>query len=324
MITPPLDRNLALELVRVTEAAAIAASRWVGRGDKIAADGAAVDAMREMLGSVSMDGLVVIGEGEKDEAPMLYNGERIGDGSPPAVDIAVDPLEGTTLTAKGMPNALCVIAVAERGAMFNPGPCVYMEKIAGAADIADLLSLDDPIEDVLDRVAERRACSVNDLMVVILDRERHADRIRRVREHGARIRLIPDGDVAGSLMAVWPETGIDLLWGVGGTPEGVLSAAAINAAGGAILGRMWPRDEQERQRTTAAGIDPERVLTAGELCGGENCFFAATGVTDGEILHGVRLVRGETRTQSIVMRSRTGTVRIIEGWHRRHRPANSS
>ena len=315
------DRNLALELVRATEAAAIAASRWVGRGDKNAADGAAVDAMRTMMASVQMDGVVVIGEGEKDEAPMLYNGERIGDGSPPAVDIAVDPLEGTTLTAKGQPNALCVLALSERGSMFDPGPCVYMEKIAGASDIADLLSLDDPIEDVLDRVAKRRSVDVGDLMVVILDRPRHADQIARIRSHGARIRLISDGDVAGSLMAVWPETGIDLLWGVGGTPEGVLSAAAIRATGGAILGRMWPRDDDERTRTIAAGIDPDRVLTAIDLVRSDNCFFAATGVTDGDILRGVRFRVGEATTQSIVMRSRSGTVRIIDGRHRRARPA---
>jgi fructose-1,6-bisphosphatase II len=311
------DRNLALELVRVTEFAAIAASRWIGRGDKNAADGAAVDAMRSMMGSVEMDGLVVIGEGEKDEAPMLYNGERIGDGSPPAVDIAVDPLEGTTLTAKGQPNALCVVALSERGTMFDPGPCVYMEKIAGGSDIADVLSLTDPIEDVLDRVAERRRQEVGDLMVVILDRPRHAEQIQRIRDHGARIRLIPDGDVAGSLMAVWPEGGIDLLWGVGGTPEGVLSAAAIKATGGALLGRMWPRDDDERRRTIDAGIDPTRVLTTDDLVRGDNCFFAATGVTDGDILHGVRFSSSEARTQSIVMRSRTGTVRIVEGRHQR-------
>jgi len=314
-----LDRNLALELVRVTEAAAIAASRWVGRGDKNAADQAAVDAMREMMGSVSMDGLVVIGEGEKDEAPMLYNGERIGDGTAPAVDIAVDPLEGTTLTAKGQPNALCVVALSERGTMFDPGPCVYMEKIAGGADIADCLSLHDPIEAVLDRVAERRRQSVGDLMVVILDRPRHAEKIEQIRRHGARIRLITDGDVAGSLMAVWPDTGVDLLWGVGGTPEGVLSAAAIKATGGAILGRMWPRDDDERARTVAAGLDPDRVLAADDLVRGDNCFFAATGVTDGDILRGVRFTSTEARTQSIVMRSRSGTVRVVEGRHQRAR-----
>ncbi len=319
MSSTPLDRNLALELVRVTEAAALNAAHWIGRGDKNAADQAAVDAMRSMMSSVSMDGLVVIGEGEKDEAPMLYNGERIGDGSPPAVDIAVDPLEGTTLTAKGQPNALCVVALSERGTMFDPGPCVYMEKIAGGPDIADLLSLTDPIEDVLARIAERRRCAINDLMVVILDRPRHEEQIRRIRACGGRIRLITDGDVAGSLMAVSPETGIDLLWGVGGTPEGVLSACAIKAIGGALLGRMWPRDDDERARTIAAGIDPDRVLAADDLVAGDNAFFAATGVTDGDILRGVRFTGGRATTQSIVMRSRTGTVRFVEGRHKRDR-----
>jgi fructose-1,6-bisphosphatase II len=313
------DRNLALELVRVTEAAAVAASRWVGRGDKNAADGAAVDAMRRMIATIQMDGVVVIGEGEKDEAPMLFNGERIGDGSPPEVDIAVDPLEGTSLTANGKPNALCVIALSERGTMFDPGPCVYMEKMAGAADIADLLSLDDPIEDVLDRIALRRRVDVNDLMVVILDRPRHAEQVARIRAHGARIRLIPDGDVAGSLMAVWPDTGIDLLWGVGGTPEGVLSSAAIKATGGQLIGRMWPRDEDERTRTVAFGIDPDRIVTANDLVRGNNCFFAATGVTDGDILRGVRITADTVTTQSIVMRSKSGTVRIVEGRQRRRR-----
>jgi len=313
------DRNLALELVRVTEAAALAASRWVGRGDKNAADGAAVDAMRTTMAGVSMDGVVVIGEGEKDEAPMLWNGERIGDGSPPAVDIAVDPLEGTTLTAKGQPNALCVVALSERGTMFDPGPCVYMEKMAGGTDIADLLSLTDPIEDVLDRVAARRRVSVGDLMVVILDRPRHEEQIARIRAHGGRIRLIPDGDVAGALMATSPNIGIDLLWGVGGTPEGVLSAAAIQSTSGALLGRMWPRDDDERARTVAAGIDPDRILDQDDLVRGDNCFFAATGVTDGDILKGVRFTSEEAFTTSIVMRSRSGTVRIVEGRHRRDR-----
>ncbi len=291
----------------------------MGRGDKNSADAAAVDAMRATMAGIAMDGVVVIGEGEKDEAPMLYNGESIGDGSPPAVDIAVDPLEGTTLTAKGQPNALCVVALSERGTMFDPGPCVYMEMMAGGSDIADLLSLTDPIEDVLDRVAARRRVSVGDLMVVILDRERHAERIQRVRAHGGRIRLIPDGDVAGSLMAVWPDTGIDLLWGIGGTPEGVLSAAAIKATGGALLGRMAPRDDDERTRTIAAGIDPDRILGSEDLIAGDNCFFAATGVTDGDILKGVRFTSEEAFTTSIVMRSRSGTVRIVEGRHRRDR-----
>src|SRR6185295_7964290 len=270
-------RNLALELVRVTEAAALASARWIGRGDKIAADQAAVDAMRLVLDGVSMDGLVVIGEGEKDEAPMLYNGERIGDGSPPQVDIAVDPLEGTTLCAKGQPNALAVIALSERGTMFDPGPCFYMEKMAGADDIADLISLDEPIETVLRRIAERRGVQVGDLLVVVLERPRHAEGIARIRAAGARIRLITDGDVAGVLMAVRPGTGVDLLWGAGG-----------KSTGGRLLGRLWPRDDDERKRVIDAGIDPDRVLQTDDLVGGDNCFFAATGVTDGDIVKGVR------------------------------------
>ena len=311
------DRNLALELVRVTEAAALSAARWVGRGDKNAADGAAVDAMRHMMATVPMDGIVVIGEGEKDQAPMLYNGERIGDGSPPAVDIAVDPLEGTSLVAKGQPNALAVVALSERGTMFDPGPCFYMQKIAGGADIADLLSLDDPVEDVLGRVAERRGLEVNDLMVVILDRPRHVELVGRIREAGARIRFIPDGDVAGALMAVRPDTGVDLLMGIGGTPEGVIAAAAIKATGGALLGRLWPRDDEERSGVVAAGLDPDRVLSTDDLVAGDNCFFAATGVTDGDILRGVRFERGTAVTQSIVMRSRSGTVRLLDARHQR-------
>jgi fructose-1,6-bisphosphatase II len=311
------DRNLALELVRVTEAAALAAARWVGRGDKNAADGAAVDAMRHMLSTVPMDGIVVIGEGEKDEAPMLFNGERIGDGTPPEVDIAVDPLEGTSLVARGQPNALAVVALAERGTMFDPGPTFYMEKIAGGEDVADLLSLTDPVEDVLARVADRRGVEVGDLMVVILDRPRHAELVARVRAVGARIRFIPDGDVAGALMAVRPGTGIDLLLGIGGTPEGVLAAAAIKATGGAILGRLWPRDDAERAQVVAAGLDPVRVLTTDDLVGSDNCFFAATGVTDGDILRGVRFERGTAVTQSMVMRSRSGTVRVLDARHQR-------
>src|SRR6195952_4995184 len=237
------DRNLALELVRVTEAAALAAARWVGRGDKLAADGAAVDAMRFVLDSVAMDGVVGIGEGEKDEAPMLYNGEAIGDGSPPRVDIAVDPLEGTTLCARGMPNALAVIALAERGAMFDPGPIVYMEKMAGADDIADLLDLDRPIGKTVELVAERRGSEVRDVMVVMLDRPRHEEGIKAIREAGARVRLIADGDVAGALLAVSPRTPATLLWGIGGTPEGVISAAGIKCMGGALIGRLWPRGD---------------------------------------------------------------------------------
>jgi fructose-1,6-bisphosphatase II len=316
MSTTP-DRNLALELVRATEGAALAASRLVGRGDKMAADQAAVDAMRYMFDTVSMDGIVVIGEGEKDQAPMLYNGEHIGDGSGPEVDVAVDPLEGTTLTARGMPNALSVVALAERGTMFDPGPVVYMEKIAGGSDIADLLSLEDPIEDVLARVAERRGVVVGDLMVIILDRPRHEEMVERIRLAGARIRFILDGDVAGALLATREGTGIDLLWGIGGTPEGVLSAAAIKCQGGAILGRLWPRDDGEASRARAAGYELDRILHTDDLVQGDNCFFAATGVTDGDLLQGVRWNRAGATTQSIVMRSRSGTVRLVNARHER-------
>ena len=313
------DRNLALELVRVTESAALAAARLVGMGDKEAADQAAVDAMRVLLGSVHMDGVVVIGEGEKDEAPMLYNGEHIGDGSPPPVDIAVDPLEGTTLTAKGQPNALCVVALSERGTMFDPGPCVYMEKIAVGPDGKGVVSIEQTVTENLRELAKAKHSSVRDLTAVILDRDRHADIIAEVRSVGSRIRLIPDGDVAGSLMATSPNIGVDLLWGVGGTPEGVLSAAAIKSTSGTLLGRMWPRDDDERARTVAAGIDPDRILDQDDLIEGGNCFFAATGVTDGDILKGVRFTSEEAFTTSIVMRSRSGTVRIVEGRHRRDR-----
>ncbi|MGH2895831.1 MAG: class II fructose-bisphosphatase, partial [Solirubrobacteraceae bacterium] len=291
MNTPPSqkpDRNLALELVRVTEAAALAAARMVGRGDKEGADQAAVDAMRLVLDSVSMDGLVVIGEGEKDEAPMLYNGEQIGDGTPPKVDIAVDPLEGTRLTALGMPSALAVIALSERGSMFDPGPCVYMEKIAGGPDIADLLDLDRPLADTLGLVAERRHRDIRDVMVVMLDRERHQDAMREVREAGARVRLITDGDVSASLLAVSENSPVDLLWGIGGTPEGVISAAAIKCIGGQLVGRLWPRSDEERTAAIDAGYNLDKVLTCDDLVQGENAFFSATGVTDGDVLQGVR------------------------------------
>jgi fructose-1,6-bisphosphatase II len=312
------DRNLALELVRVTEAAALAAARMVGRGDKEGADQAAVDAMRLVLDSVSMDGLVVIGEGEKDEAPMLYNGEQIGDGTPPKVDIAVDPLEGTRLTALGMPSALAVIALSERGSMFDPGPCVYMEKIAGGPDIADLLDLDRPLAETLALVAERRNRDIRDVMVVMLDRERHHEAMRQVREAGARVRLITDGDVSASLLAVSENSPVDLLWGIGGTPEGVISAAAIKCIGGQLLGRLWPRTEDERTAAVQAGYNLAQILTCDDLVQGENAFFSATGVTDGDVLQGVRYQgdRGAT-TESLVMRSRSGTVRRIHARHDR-------
>ena len=310
------DRNLALELVRVTEAAALAAARWTGRGDKEAADQAAVDAMRLLLDTVPMDGLVVIGEGEKDEAPMLYNGERIGDGSPPRVDIAVDPLEGTTLCAKGMPSALAVIALAERGTMYDPGPCVYMEKLAGGPDIADLLTLDAPLTTVVERVAERKGTDTSGVTVMMLDRPRHGEAMEAVRNAGARIRLISDGDVSAALFAVSESTGVDLLWGIGGTPEGVISAAAIKCLGGQLLGRLWPRDDAERQAALDAGYDLEEVLDADRLVSGDDVFFAATGVTDGELLQGVRNPRsGQATTESLVTRSRSGTVRTVQARH---------
>jgi fructose-1,6-bisphosphatase II len=310
------DRNLALELVRVTEAAALAAARWVGRGEKESADGAAVDAMRLMLDTVPMDGIVVIGEGEKDEAPMLFNGERIGDGSPPEVDVAVDPLEGTRLCARGMPSALAVIALSERGTMFDPGPCVYMEKLAGGPDIADVLSLDVPLTEVIGRVAERRGKSSGDVTLIILDRPRHEEAIAEIREAGARIRFITDGDVSAALFAVTEGTGVDLLWGIGGTPEGVLSAAAIKCLGGQLIGKLWPRDDDERQAAIDAGYDLDEVLDADQLVSGKDVFFAATGVTDGELLQGVRYpAGGKASTESLVMRSRSGTVRTVTARH---------
>jgi len=312
------DRNLALELVRVTEAAALAAARMVGRGDKEGADQAAVDAMRHVLDSVSMDGVVVIGEGEKDEAPMLYNGEAIGDGNPPPVDVAVDPLEGTRLTALGMPSAISVIALAERGTMFDPGPCVYMEKMAGGPEIADLLDLDRPLPETLALIAERKQIDIRDVMVVMLDRERHHDAMAAVREAGARVRLILDGDVSAAMLAVSENSPVDLLWGIGGTPEGVISAAAIKCIGGQLLGRLWPRDDAERRAALDAGYDLDRVLSADELVSGDDVFFSATGVTDGDVLQGVRYQGGRgATTESLVMRSRSGTVRRIAARHDR-------
>jgi fructose-1,6-bisphosphatase II len=312
------DRNLALELARVTEAAALAAARMVGRGDKEGADQAAVDAMRIVLHTVSMDGIVVIGEGEKDEAPMLYNGERIGDGTPPQVDIAVDPLEGTRLCALGMPSAIAVIALSERGSMFDPGPCVYMEKLAGGPEIADLLDLDRPLPDTLKLIAERKGTDIRDVMVVVLDRPRHEERIREIREAGARVRLILDGDVSAALLAVSENSPVDLLWGIGGTPEGVISAAAIKCIGGQLLGRLWPRNDDERSAALAAGYDLARVLTADDLVAGDDVFFSATGVTDGDVLQGVRYQgTSGASTESLVMRSRSGTVRRVIARHDR-------
>jgi fructose-1,6-bisphosphatase II len=309
------DRNLALELARVTEAAALASARWLGRGDKEAADQAAVDAMRLMMDTVSMDGVVVIGEGEKDEAPMLYRGERIGTGHPPEVDVAVDPIDGTTLTAKGQHGALAVVAVSERDTMFDPGPCVYMEKIAAGEDAAGLLDIDAPVGENLRRLAKVQNVSVSDLTVVILDRPRHEEIVKQVREAGARIKFIPDGDVAGAIAAAREDTGDDLYIGIGGTPEGVIAACALKCLGGVLQARLWPRDEDERNRALEAGYDLEQVLSIDDLVASDNVFFAATGVTDGDLVKGVHYRRGKAVTQSIVMRSRSGTVRVIDAWH---------
>jgi fructose-1,6-bisphosphatase II len=312
------DRNLALELVRTTEAAALAAARLVGMGDKEGADQAAVDAMRLVLDGVQMDGTVVIGEGEKDEAPMLYNGERIGDGSAPEVDVAVDPLEGTTLTAKGQPNALAVIALSERGSMFDPGPCVYMEKISGSDDIADLLDLDRPLGETLGLVAERRGKDIRDVMVVMLDRERNEPAMADVRNAGARLRLISHGDVSAALLAVSDNSPVDVMFGIGGTPEGVISAAATKCLAGGFVGRLWPRDDSERSAALEQGYDLGRQLDQDALVSGNDCFFAATGVTDGDVLQGVRYPTPRAATtESLVMRSRTHTVRRIQARHNR-------
>jgi fructose-1,6-bisphosphatase II len=309
---------MALELVRVTEAAALASARWVGMGDKEAADQAAVDGMHAVLHTIHMDGIVVIGEGEKDEAPMLHNGEQVGDGSPPKVDIAVDPLEGTRLTARGAPSALAVIALAERGAMFDPGPIVYMEKMASGEEVGDLMDLDRPLKETVRLIAERKGTDVRDVMAVVLDRPRHEDGIRELRDAGARVRLIMDGDVSAALMAASPDRPVDFLWGIGGTPEGVITAAAIKCIGGRLIGRLWPRDDHERQAAVDAGYDLARVLTEDDLCGGDDVFFSATGVTDGDVLEGVRYEgsRGAS-TESLVMRSRSGTVRRISARHDR-------
>ncbi|AWT45234.1 MULTISPECIES: class II fructose-bisphosphatase [Streptomyces] len=310
------DRNLALELVRVTEAAAMAAGRWVGRGDKNGADGAAVRAMRTLVSTVSMNGVVVIGEGEKDEAPMLYNGERVGDGTGPEVDIAVDPIDGTTLTAKGMPNAIAVLAAAERGSMFDPSAVFYMDKLVTGPEAADFVDIDAPVAVNIRRIAKAKRSTPEDVTVVILDRPRHEGLIKEVREAGARIKLISDGDVAGSIYALREGTGVDLLLGIGGTPEGIISACAVKCLGGTIQGKLWPKDEEERQRAIDAGHDLDRVLTTDDLVSGENVFFVATGITDGELLRGVRYKSETALTESIVMRSKSGTVRRIDSEHR--------
>ncbi len=305
-----------MELVRVTEVAALAAARWMGRGDKEGADGAATEAMRLLLGSVALDGIVVIGEGEKDNAPMLYNGEQVGDGSPPEVDIAVDPLEGTTLTAMGRGNALAVIAVSERGTMYDP-PGFYMQKIAVGAEAAGTIDIDAPVADNLKAVAKATGKSVRDVTAVVLDRPRHDGLIGEIREAGGRIRCIQDGDVAGAISTGWPEAGADILFGIGGTPEGVISAAALKCMGGEIQARLAPQKDGEREAIIEAGreADLDRVLTTDDLVKGNNCFFAATGVTDGELLRGVHYDRQGATTQSLVMRSKSGTVRNVSARH---------
>jgi fructose-1,6-bisphosphatase II len=318
------DRNLALELVRVTEAAALSAARLIGRGDKEAADQAAVDAMRHVLDTISFDGVVVIGEGEKDEAPMLYNGERIGDGSSPEVDVAVDPVEGTRLVALGMPSALTVIALAERGAMFDPGPCVYMEKIAVGPKAASSVDITRSATENIESVAKALGKSVRDVTVVVLDRPRHEKLIDEVRGSGARIKLLEHGDVGGAISTAWPDSGVDILLGVGGTPEGVLAAAAIKCMGGMIQGRLWPRDDEERNAAIAAGYDLDAILDTNTLVRGNNCFFATTGITDGELLQGVRYHDFGATTQSLVMRSKSGTVRFVTARHALHKLAEFS
>lgn len=310
------DRNLALELVRVTEAAAMAAGRWVGRGDKNGADGAAVRAMRTLVSTVSMNGVVVIGEGEKDEAPMLFNGERVGDGTGPECDIAVDPIDGTTLTAKGMTNAIAVLAAADRGTMFDPSAVFYMDKLVTGPEAADFVDINAPVSVNIRRVAKAKRSTPEDVTVVILDRPRHEGIIKEIRETGARIKLISDGDVAGSILALREGTGIDLLLGIGGTPEGIISACAVKCLGGTIQGKLWPKDDEEKQRAVDAGHDLDRILFTDDLVSGENVFFVATGITDGELLRGVRYRAETATTESIVMRSKSGTVRQITSEHR--------
>ncbi len=309
------SRNLALELVRVTETAAIAASSWVGHGDKNAADKSAVDAMRQMISTVHMDGTVVIGEGEKDEAPMLFNGERVGEGSGPAVDVAVDPIDGTTLTAKGMNNAISVVALAERGAMFDPSAVFYMEKIVCGPEAAGKIDITAPVKENLRVVAQAKGVPIEDVTVMVLDRPRHDQLSKEIREAGARIKFITDGDVAGAVMAARDDTGVDLLLGIGGTPEGIIAACAMKCLGGEIQGRLWARNDEEHRALAERGLSATQVLTTEDLVRGKDCFFAATGITDGELLRGVRFDRRVVRSQSIVMRSRSKTIRIINSEH---------
>ncbi len=309
------DRNLALELVRVTEAAAMAAARYVGRGDKNAADQAAVDAMRRLIGTVAMKGVVVIGEGEKDEAPMLFNGEEVGGGHGPEVDVAVDPIDGTTLTAKGMPNAVSVLALSERHTMYDASACFYMEKLVTGCEAAPYVDINAPVADNIAAVAKAKGMEPRDVTVVILDRPRHEQLVSEVRAAGARIKFITDGDVAGAIMAASDETGVDLLLGIGGTPEGIIAACAVKCLGGVIQGRLWPRDEEERRRVLDAGHNLRRVLTTDDLVRSDNVFFVCTGITAGELVQGVRYDHGSVRTDSLVMRSKSGTQRRVESRH---------
>jgi fructose-1,6-bisphosphatase II len=309
------DRNLALELVRVTEAAAMAAGRWVGRGDKNGADGAAVNAMRTLIGTVGMNGVVVIGEGEKDNAPMLYNGEQVGSGDGPECDVAVDPVDGTTLVAKGMANGIAVMAVAPRHTMYDPSAVFYMEKLVVGPEAADVVDIRLPVAENIRRVAKAKGSTSDDVTVVLLDRPRHEDLAAQIRATGARIKFISDGDVAGAVEAARPDTGLDMLVGIGGTPEGIIAACAMKCMGGLIQGKLWPRDDEERQKALDAGHDLDRVLSTDDLVSGDDCFFVATGITDGELLRGVRYRSSIARTHSLVMRSRSGTIRSIESEH---------
>jgi fructose-1,6-bisphosphatase II len=312
------DRNLALELVRVTEAAAMAAARWVGRGDKNDADQMAVNAMRVMIASVGMRGTVVIGEGEKDNAPMLFNGEEVGDGTGPECDVAVDPIDGTTLTAKGMNNAIAVLAVAPRHSMFDPSAVFYMEKLATGPEAADVVDIRKPVAENIHQVAKAKGIKHEDVTVVVLDRPRHAGLVEEIRATGARIKYILDGDVAGAIMAARPDTGVDLLLGVGGTPEGIITACAMKCIGGVIQGRLWPKDDDERQKAIDAGhdLEPDHILTTDQLVTGDDCFFVATGITDGELMRGVHFRPNGATSHSLVMRSRSGTIRLISSEHR--------
>jgi fructose-1,6-bisphosphatase II len=310
------DRNLAMELARVTEAAAMAAGRWMGRGNKEAADQAAVDAMRLVLNSVDMDGVIVIGEGEKDQAPMLFNGEVLGTGRAPRVDIAVDPIDGTTILSLGRSGALAVVALSERATMYDPKHIMYMNKIAVGPEAAGVMDINAPVDVNLRHIARAKHKDIDDLTVIILDRPRHEDLIRQVREVGARIRLISDGDIAGALMTAIPDTGIDVLVGIGGSPEAVVSACALKCVGGDMQCKLWPRNDAEREACVVAGMDLDQVLSIEDLVRGENVFFAATGITDGELLDGVRYYGGGARTHSLVMRSKSGTVRFVEASHR--------